>query len=304
MRAEPVNQSDGPFAEGCEPAFLISIEESYALSLLSHSYRRAVQRSDNGHPAVHSERMTNDVARARTAKPQHGRGDLLGLTGATDRNVFRDVFIRLLVTLDDIAGDLRVNQAGIHRIHPDTFSDEFERGRPRQADHALLRSYIGSDSGLPVNAPTDALLTMAPLPWRSICRSSCFMQLHTPRRLIPITRSQSSRVLSAMGAMWAMTPALLNAASIRPNSATVRSTIAATCASSLTSQGMPIALWPPETSFCASAFTTSSRKSANTTAAPASANACAVASPMPDAAPVTSATLFSKDPFILEVSIP
>src|SRR5215469_520225 len=205
MRAEPVNQSDGPFAEGCEPAFLISIEESYALSLLSHSYRRAVQRSDNGHPAVHSERMTNDVARARTAKPQHGRGDLLGLTGATDRNVFRDVFIRLLVTLDDIAGDLRVNQAGIHRIHPDTFSDVFERGRPRQADHAMLRSYIGSDSGLPVNAPTDVLLTMAPLPWRSICRSSCFMQLHTPRRLIPITRSQSSRVLSAMGAMWAIT---------------------------------------------------------------------------------------------------
>src|SRR6478609_6436679 len=63
---------------------------------------------------------------------------------------------------------------------------------------------------------------MAPEPWRSICRSSCFMQLHTPRRLTPITRSQSSRVLSAVGAIDAITPALLNAASSRPNAATVR----------------------------------------------------------------------------------
>src|SRR5215204_2196632 len=69
--------------------------------------------------------------------------------------------------------------------------------------------------GLPVNAPTDALLTIAPLPWRSICRSSCFMQAQTPRRLTPITRSHSSRVLSAVLAIFAMTPALLNAASSR-----------------------------------------------------------------------------------------
>src|SRR6516165_4425752 len=33
--------------------------------------------------------------------------------------------------------------------------------------------------GLPVNAPTEALFTIAPLPWETICRSSCFMQLHT-----------------------------------------------------------------------------------------------------------------------------
>jgi len=36
-------------------------------------------------------------------------------------------------------------------------------------------------------------------------------------------------------------------------------------------------------------------QSANTTEAPDSANALAVARPNPDAAPVTSATLFSKD---------
>jgi multidrug transporter EmrE-like cation transporter len=53
--------------------------------------------------------------------------------------------------------------------------------------------------GLPVRTPTEALLTIAPLPCRAICRSSCFMQLQTPRKLIPITRSQSSPVLSAVG---------------------------------------------------------------------------------------------------------
>src|SRR4051812_22839648 len=145
--------------------------------------------------------------------------------------------------------------------------------------------------GLPVNAPTDALLTMAPPPWRSICRSSCFMQLQTPRRLTPMTRSHSSRVLSAVGAMRAMTPALLNAASSRPNSDTARSTIASTWASSATSHRTAIALWPAATSSAAAAFTASSLKSARTTAAPASANALAVASPMPAAAPVTSAAL-------------
>lgn len=40
-------------------------------------------------------------------------------------------------------------------------------------------------------------------------------------------------------------------------------------------------------------------QSANTTEAPASAKALAVARPNPDAAPVTSATLFSKDKFML-----
>jgi hypothetical protein len=51
-------------------------------------------------------------------------------------------------------------------------------------------------------------------------------------------------------------------------------------------------------------FTASSLKSESTTAAPASANACAVASPMPEAAPVTSATLplKSKGLFIVHAS--
>ena len=32
---------------------------------------------------------------------------------------------------------------------------------------------------------------MAPLPWSRIWRSSCFMQAHTPRRLMALTRSNT-----------------------------------------------------------------------------------------------------------------
>jgi hypothetical protein len=47
-------------------------------------------------------------------------------------------------------------------------------------------------------------------------------------------------------------PALLNAMSSRPYSATARSTIAATCDSSATSQATPIAVPPSRTIRCAS----------------------------------------------------
>ncbi len=80
----------------------------------------------------------------------------------------------------------------------------------------------------------------------------------------------------------------------RPNVATARSTIAAVWLSSVTSQVTQTAWRPAEVRSPAAACTASLPASASTTAAPALAKARAVASPMPDAAPVTSATLFSK----------
>src|SRR5205823_5218531 len=69
-------------------------------------------------------------------------------------------------------------------------------------------------------------------------------------------------------------------------------------ASSETSQRMASVLWPLSAISLATDCTSFSFQSANTTDAPDSANALAVARPKPDAAPVTSATLFSKDMFI------
>ena len=48
--------------------------------------------------------MTNNIARPRTAKPQHGRGDLFGSTCATDWNVLCDLVVSMLVPVNDIAG--------------------------------------------------------------------------------------------------------------------------------------------------------------------------------------------------------
>src|SRR5258708_11337629 len=61
---------------------------------------------------------------------------------------------------------------------------------------------------------------------------------------------------------------------------------------------MEIALWPAATRRSAAVRTADSLMSTSATAEPSAANACAAASPMPDPAPVTSATLFSNDKFI------
>src|SRR3989440_11584838 len=151
---------------------------------------------------------------------------------------------------------------------------------------------------MPIRPPIEELLTMAPLPCSRIWRSSYFMQFQTPRRLIPLTRSNSSPLASAVSTAGDCMPALLNAASRRPKADTVCATIAATSASSATLHRMPIALSPAATSSSAAERTAFSLTSASATAAPASAKALAVVRPMPEAAPVTSVTLFSKDIFM------
>ena len=97
---------------------------------------------------------------------------------------------------------------------------------------------------------------MAPLPCARIWRSSCFMQAQTPRRLIAVTRSKASPGSSAASASGSMMPALLNAMSSRPNSATVRSTRAATCACRRRrGDAKPSARWPAAVSSSVAAET-------------------------------------------------
>jgi hypothetical protein len=93
--------------------------------------------------------VPHHVARAGTAKPQHDRGDLVGPARAADGNVLRDLGVCLLVAADDIARDLRVDQAGVHGVHADALLDVLESSRPRQADNSVLRSDVGTDTGVP-----------------------------------------------------------------------------------------------------------------------------------------------------------
>src|SRR5665213_3539158 len=98
--------------------------------------------------------------------------------------------------------------------------------------------------GIPIRPPIEELFTIAPLPCWRIWSNSYFIQSHTLRRLIAFTRSNSSLVASAVSAARLCTPALLKAASRRPKADTVCAIIPFTCASSVTSQRMAIALCP------------------------------------------------------------
>jgi hypothetical protein len=92
--------------------------------------------------------MPDNIARTRAAKPQHRRGDPFGPASTTDGNVLGDFGIRLLIAVDDIAGDRGVDQARIDGVHTDALPDVFKCSRPRQTDHAMLGSDIGADAGI------------------------------------------------------------------------------------------------------------------------------------------------------------
>jgi phage-related tail fiber protein len=116
------------------------------------------------------------------------------------------------------------------------------------------------------------------------------MHAHTPRRLIVFTRSKVSAGSSAASSGGIMIPALLKAMSRRPKVDMVRATSAATSSSSDTSQTTPCAVLPSADMCSVAAWSALSSMSASTTDAPVWANARAVASPIPELAPVTRAT--------------
>jgi hypothetical protein len=133
-------------------------------------------------------------------------------------------------------------------------------------------------------------LTIAPDPWLRIWASWYFMLAQIPRRLMPLTRSKVSAVSSAASLIGDWMPALLYARSRLPNVSTVLATAAATCCSSATSHRTAKTRCPASSISRSAVRSASSLMSTSVTAAPASANARAVASPMPELAPVTNAT--------------
>jgi hypothetical protein len=56
--------------------------------------------------------------------------------------------VRPLIPVDDVPGDLRINQAGIHRIDADAVFDLLERSRPRKADYPMLGGDVRRDAGV------------------------------------------------------------------------------------------------------------------------------------------------------------
>src|SRR4029450_4522636 len=134
----------------------------------------------------------------------------------------------------------------------------------------------------------DAVLTIAPgAASARMVLSASVRTLNTPKRLTLAPRSNSSSDVSWSRSPLGGTPALLNTRSTGPNSCAARAKQAPTSAALVTSTRA--ASTSPPTSRAASSVR--SETSASTTLTPRPASSLTVARPMPDAPPVTSATL-------------
>ena len=139
----------------------------------------------------------------------------------------------------------------------------------------------------PTRPVADAVLMIEPPPRRAARGSAYLMPRKTPRRFTATRRSNRSSSVSSSGWCGALKPALLNTTSSRPNASTAAANIACTSAACETSACTAIASLP----ISAAADSSCPLTSAQTTLAPSSANSSAEARPMPDPAPVTTATL-------------
>src|SRR5215212_8593521 len=117
-------------------------------------------------------------------------------------------------------------------------------------------------------------------------RPACWLIRKAPRRFTEMVRSHASRERFSAGARTT-TPALLTKMSIDWNLDATALMAAATDSASVTSHAMAAVAFPSETARCAA----SSARSNITTVAPLLTYASVIAAPMPDAPPVTTATL-------------
>ena len=154
---------------------------------------------------------------------------------------------------------------------------------------------------MPLVAPSasvEAILTMRPAPlwvrWGRHARTSCTCAVITTAKVRAQcwSKSGSSNVDSNT------IPALFTRISRPDQRCTISSTTICRRAASDTSNAQPCALPPAAVISATTVLTLARSRSITATCAPSSANRCAVARPMPLAAPVTSATL----PLILRLS--
>ena len=136
----------------------------------------------------------------------------------------------------------------------------------------------------------DAMFTIAPPPDASIAGIWNFMPRKVPRTLVAMPRSNSAGSMSASGAGNGPAVALLNAASSRPNAVTAASTSSRAESTSATSDRTASARPPLASMRLTTDSSAAMSRAPRTTAAPAAANASAVAAPMPRLAPATRAT--------------
>src|SRR5579875_532194 len=147
MRTLPVNHSAGPFLDACEPALLISIcpppqllctpepldfnkRQPRAKSLMATLSKPAGALGSDRHSAIHRQSVTHHITGPGAAQPQHHGRNLLRPSRTPNGNTLCDLVVGLLVPADHVTSNLRIDQPGIDRIHPDALLDVFESSRP------------------------------------------------------------------------------------------------------------------------------------------------------------------------------
>src|SRR6185369_7078492 len=126
---------------------------------------------------------------------------------------------------------------------------------------------------------------------------------NVPFMFTAITKSQTFSQSQSAGAFRGATPALFTSSSARPNRFTVSSTRRCESARLVTSPTITSASPPALLTWAATVPRSADGRSASATFAPSCANTTAVAAPMPDPAPVISATLSRSRPAIWRTSV-
>src|SRR4026209_1054236 len=121
---------------------------------------------------------------------------------------------------------------------------------------------------------------------------------NVPFMLTAITKSQTFSQSQSAGAFRGATPALFTSTSARPNRLTVSSTSRCESGRLVTSPTSTRASPPALLTWAATASRSVAGRALSATCAPSCANSTAGAAPMPDAAPVISATLSRSRPAI------
>src|SRR5215212_2560212 len=137
-------------------------------------------------------------------------------------------------------------------------------------------------------ASSEPVFTTAPARRGCITRAASRSTKNEPARFTSTSRRKTSSVVSASGLTIEM-PALLATASMGPSSASTRWKALRTAAESATSAPTVITVPPCARTRCAADSRSSSGRDSSATSAPCRASASALASPIPEAAPVTSA---------------
>ena len=149
----------------------------------------------------------------------------------------------------------------------------------------------------PVLPEIDDRLTIDPPPACFIASTACLVPRNTPREFTAISWSHASVSSMSVTALPLM-PALFTRMSSFPYFCTVASTTAFQSSSLVTSRRMNSAVPLARVMSAAIFLPSSSSMSAITTVAPSLAKRRAVAAPMPEAAPLTIATLPSRRMFV------